>query len=147
MNLCLQNSCSKELFGVIPGRLISVLEKNSTLDVSLESMQSMQKFSEQLFFKNTRTDAYECSNNFFLEHQWTPLTWWIGNRRELNIRSKVVVIPQLSTRMNINILFFFFFFKFSWQKYIFCNTVADDDADAEMPMPNGIDKKNLVAAS
>ena len=37
--------------------------------------------------------------------------------------------------------------KFSWQKYIFCNTVADDDADAKMPMPNGIDKKNLVAAS
>ena len=107
MNPCLQNSCSKELFGVIPGRLTSVLKKNSMLDVSLESMQSMRKFSEKLFFYNTRTDASECSESFFLEHQWTHLTWWIGNRRELSICCKLVLIPWLSTRKNINILPFF----------------------------------------
>ena len=49
----LQNSYSKELFGKIPGKSASVFKKNSTLDVSLESMQNMQKFSKQLFFQNT----------------------------------------------------------------------------------------------
>ena len=74
INPCLQNNCSKKFFAAIPGRPTSVLKKNSTLDVLLESMQSMQKFSEQLFFlKRQWTDASECSNSLFLEHQWTPL--------------------------------------------------------------------------
>ena len=33
------------------------------------------------------------------------------------------------------------------KNFFFCNTVADDDADAEMPMPrflNGLDKKNFA---
>ena len=46
----LQNSCSREFFGkIIPGRTASALKKNSTLDVSLKSMQSMQTILEQLF--------------------------------------------------------------------------------------------------
>ena len=46
----LQNSCSKELFGKVPGRPAGVLKKDSTLDVLLGGMQ---RFPEQLFFQNT----------------------------------------------------------------------------------------------
>ena len=48
----LQNSCSKEVFRKNPRRPASALKKNTTLDVLLERRQSMQKFSEQLFFQN-----------------------------------------------------------------------------------------------
>ena len=44
--------CSEELFGKIPGRHASAYKKNSILDVSQESMQSVQKCLEQLFFQN-----------------------------------------------------------------------------------------------
>ena len=49
----LQISCSKDPFRKIQGRPESGLKKNPTLDVTLDSMQSMQKFLEQLFFQNT----------------------------------------------------------------------------------------------
>ena len=62
-----QNSCSEELFGKTPGKPASLLKKNSNLDVSLESMQSMQKFSEQLFFQNT--NGQMLPNYLFLEDQ------------------------------------------------------------------------------
>ena len=57
-------SCSKQLFGKVPGRPASTLKKDSTLDVLLGNIQ---KFSDQLFFQNT-----ENSNSLFLEHRWTP---------------------------------------------------------------------------
>ena len=47
----LQNSCSKELFGKFPGGPANALKHNSTLDGLQKSMQSMQKFLEQLFFR------------------------------------------------------------------------------------------------
>ena len=84
------NSISKEFFRKIPERPTNVLKKNPTLDVSLESMQSMQKiFGVVIFSKHRWTDACECSNNLFLEHQWTPLDGCIWNRREISICSKV----------------------------------------------------------
>ena len=57
----------------------------------------------------------------------------------------MVLIPQLSTRKKINILLFFKKKKFM-AKIFFCNAVADDDADAEMPMPrftNGLDENTF----
>ena len=41
---------AKELFGKVPGRSAGVLKKDSTLDVSLGSLQILW---EQLFFDNT----------------------------------------------------------------------------------------------
>ena len=46
----LQSSCSKEIFGKVPGSPVSTPKKDSTMDVLLKSMQ---KHSEQLFFHET----------------------------------------------------------------------------------------------
>ena len=75
----------KSFFGKIPGRSARVLKKNSTLYVSLERMQ---KFSGKLFFQNTT----KSSNNLFLKHQRTRLDEWKGNRREISICSKIVLM-------------------------------------------------------
>ena len=64
---------------------------NSTRDVSLESIQSMQKFSEQLFFQNT--NGRMLPNCLFLEHKWMPLDELTGNSKEISICSKVVLMP------------------------------------------------------
>ena len=50
--------------------------------------------------------ASENSNSFFLEHQLTPFGGLIGNRREISICSKIVLIPELRKGMNKNALFF-----------------------------------------
>ena len=62
----LQRSCFKQLLCKSPLRPASVLKKDSTLHVLLESMQ---KFSEVIFSKHQWTDPSENSNNLFLEHQ------------------------------------------------------------------------------
>ena len=46
----LNNGCSKDLFRKVPGKSASLLQKDSTLDVLLGSMQ---KFLEKLFLQNT----------------------------------------------------------------------------------------------
>ena len=57
----------------------------------------------------------------------------------------MVLIPEISTRKNINILLFFLK-KILIAKIIFCNADANDDADAEIPMPrfpNGLGKNTF----
>lgn len=45
-----QNSCAAYLFGKLPGRPVNVLKNDRIMDVLL---RSFQKFSVQLFFRNT----------------------------------------------------------------------------------------------
>ena len=50
-------------------------------------------FGAVIFSKHQWTDDCECSNSLLLEHQWTPLDGYIGNRREISICTKVVLTP------------------------------------------------------
>ena len=89
INPYLHSSCSKELFEKISGRCTSVLKKNSILDVSLESMESVQKFSEQLFFQNTNGRMLLNVQITFSRTLIDAFDWM---RREISICSKVVLI-------------------------------------------------------
>ena len=70
LTVSLQNSCSKELFGKVPGRPASVIKKDSAVGFLLGNMQN---FSEQLFFQNTNEQMFPKTQIAFFWNTNRPL--------------------------------------------------------------------------
>ena len=95
----LQNSCSKQLFGIVLGRPASVLHRGCFVG-------KYAGIFGAVFFK---TPVDVCFRKFKQPLSRRPMDafWWVDiNLRELSICSKVVLIPKLSTGKNKNAIFF-----------------------------------------
>ena len=103
----LQNSCLKKLFGRVLGRPESVLEKDSILDILLESMQ---KHSDQLTFHNTMGGCFQKFKYPFSRISMNAFKWmnWKSYRNKYlqesvanaitKYRKSITVTPEMAIR-------------------------------------------------
>lgn len=63
------NRFSTQISGKLPGGPVSLLNKNSTIDIALENWQ---KFWNSFFFETPMDVCFGKFNSLFLDYHWTP---------------------------------------------------------------------------